>query len=110
MNKEEGRKMSEHQLQDKGYVTEDYRKKEADIVYRMKIRQGDLQEQEVIFYVLLELQSSVDNLMPLRLLNYMTRIWLQETKKKVKDKRQPQDYRQLFPLFCIMDNPVGMFQ
>jgi predicted transposase YdaD len=34
-----------------------------------------LQGTEVIFYVLLELQSAVDQTMPFRLLQYMIEIW-----------------------------------
>ncbi len=62
---------------DKEYVLQDYRKKEADIVYRMKLRSSG-EEKEVIFYVLLELQSGIDRMMPYRLLMYMVQIWKQE--------------------------------
>jgi hypothetical protein len=66
---------------DKEFILQDYRKKEADIVYRMKIKETDSHRvHEVIFYILLELQSSVDRMMPFRLLTYMTQIWQQEVK------------------------------
>lgn len=55
---------------DKSFVLQDFSAKEADIVYRMK-----LQDEEVIFYILLELQSTVDERMPFRLLQYMMEIW-----------------------------------
>lgn len=54
---------------DKSFILKDFTEKEADLVYRLKIK-----EQEVIFYILLELQSSVDFQMPYRLLTYMTGI------------------------------------
>ena len=64
---------------DKEYVLEDYRKKESDIVYRMKLNNTATgEEREVIFYILLELQSSVDRIMPYRLLMYMVQIWKNE--------------------------------
>ena len=57
-------------LVDKSYILSDYEELEADIVYRGKV--GD---KEVIFYVLLEFQSSIDYSMPIRLLFYMMEIW-----------------------------------
>ena len=60
-------------------MLEDYRKKESDIVYRMKLKNSTTkQKKEVIFYILMELQSSVDRTMPYRLLMYMVQIWKQE--------------------------------
>jgi len=55
---------------EKSYILQDFSEKEADIVYRLKAKGND-----VIFYVLLELQSTVDYLMPFRLLLYMVEIW-----------------------------------
>jgi predicted transposase YdaD len=55
---------------DKSYILPDFSGKEADLVYRLK-----LDEQEVIFYVLMELQSTVDFQMPYRLLLYQVEIW-----------------------------------
>ena len=49
---------------------QDFSDKEADIVYRLRLRGT-----EVIFYVLLELQSTVDHTMPFRLLQYMVEVW-----------------------------------
>ena len=51
-------------------ILQDFSEKEADLVYRLKIKGRD-----VIFYLLLELQSSVDFQMPYRLLVYMMGIW-----------------------------------
>lgn len=50
---------------DKSYILQDFADKEADLVYRMKLKDKD-----VIFYVLMELQSTVDFQMPYRLLLY----------------------------------------
>ena len=55
---------------DKSFILPDFTSRESDIVYRCRF-----QESEVIFYVLLELQSSVDHQMPWRLLQYMVEIW-----------------------------------
>lgn len=71
---------------DRSYVLQDFAEKESDIVYKLKIR-----DSEVIFYCLLELQSSVDFMMPLRLLLYMTEIWrdiLKNTEKKQTERKE----------------------
>ena len=75
---------------DKEYVLQDYRKKESDVVYRMKFKNAATgEEQDVIFYILLELQSSVDRMIPYRLLMYMVQIWKQElTNVKYKDAQE----------------------
>ncbi len=53
----------------KSFVTNDYDDTECDIVYKANIK-----ETEVIFYILLEFQSTIDYRMPLRLLFYMCEI------------------------------------
>ena len=55
---------------EKSYISQDFSKREADIVYQLRTESDD-----IIFYCLLELQSEVDYLMPFRLLIYMTEIW-----------------------------------
>lgn len=57
-------------LVNKTYVLQDFSDREADIVYRLRLKGT-----EVIFYVLLELQSTVDHTMPFRLLQYMVEVW-----------------------------------
>ncbi|WP_135550484.1 Rpn family recombination-promoting nuclease/putative transposase [Paenibacillus cymbidii] len=55
---------------DKSFILPDFSEKEADLVYRLKTK-----EQDVIFYVLMEMQSTVDFQMPYRLLLYQVEIW-----------------------------------
>ncbi len=55
---------------DKSFILQNFQNKEADLIYRAKLK-----EKDVIFYVLMELQSTVDFLIPYRLLLYMTEIW-----------------------------------
>lgn len=55
---------------DKSYIADDFKTKESDLVYKVSFK-----DSEVIFYVLIELQSSVDFKMPYRLLSYMMGIW-----------------------------------
>jgi predicted transposase/invertase (TIGR01784 family) len=55
---------------DKSVILQDFQNKEADLIYRTKLKNKD-----IIFYVLMELQSTVDFLIPYRLLLYMNEIW-----------------------------------
>jgi predicted transposase YdaD len=54
---------------DTKHITKDFKDRDSDIVYRAKIEGGD-----VVFCVLLELQSEPDFTMPFRLLVYMTEL------------------------------------
>ncbi len=51
---------------DKSFILQDFRDKEADLVYWIKMNDKD-----VIFYILMEMQSTVDFQMPYRLLLYI---------------------------------------
>ena len=75
-------------LVDKSFVLEDFSEKEADVVYRLRMK-----ERDVIFYVLLELQSTVDFLMPFRLLQYMVQIWRETYNNTPKEERDRKDFR-----------------
>jgi predicted transposase/invertase (TIGR01784 family) len=56
--------------------------KEDDILYRIRYK-----GKEIYIYILIEHQSSVDYLMPYRILVYMTRIW-ERYVNNAKDKRR----------------------
>ncbi|MGQ9558726.1 MAG: Rpn family recombination-promoting nuclease/putative transposase [Desulfurispora sp.] len=75
-------------LVDKSYITQEFADKEADIVYRLKSTEDD-----VIFYVLLELQSTVDYLMPFRLLLYMVEIWREAYSNTSQNERDSKNFR-----------------
>ncbi|MTI96911.1 MAG: Rpn family recombination-promoting nuclease/putative transposase [Firmicutes bacterium] len=55
---------------DKSFILPDFQNREADLVYRIT-----LADRDIIFYLLLELQATVDFTMPFRLLLYMVEIW-----------------------------------
>ncbi|HBN83210.1 MAG TPA: hypothetical protein DDZ89_05145, partial [Clostridiales bacterium] len=62
------------------FILNDFKGKEADLLYKIKI-----DGQEIFFYILMELQSTVDFQMPYRLLQYMVEIWrtlLKDTESK----------------------------
>jgi len=75
-------------LVDKSYIVGEFDEEESDVVYRIK-----LGEKEVIVYVLLEFQSSVDYSMPIRLLLYMVEIWRDLLKNTPKDLRKAKSFR-----------------
>ena len=71
-------------LVDKSYILPNYHDKESDIVYR-----GKIGEEEVIFFVLLEFQSTVDYTMPIRLFFYISEILRREVDSKaIKSKNR----------------------
>lgn len=74
-------------LVNKSYIASDYEEQESDIVYRAKMG-----ETEVIFYVLLEFQSSIDYRMPLRLFFYISEI-LREYAKNAEHKAYDKDIK-----------------
>ena len=73
---------------EKSYISQDFSKREADIVYQMCTESND-----IIFYCLLELQSDVDYQMPFRLLIYMTEIWRDNFKNTDPTERERKGYR-----------------
>ena len=73
---------------DKSFILPDFKNKEADLVYRVKMDNKD-----VIFYVLMEMQSKVDFQMPYRLLLYMVEVWRGILKDLDKSKEKRKDYR-----------------
>ncbi|MEZ4638270.1 MAG: Rpn family recombination-promoting nuclease/putative transposase [Caldilineaceae bacterium] len=74
---------------DKSFVSEDYQTSESDLIYRLPW--GD---DELYVYVLLEFQSSVDNWMALRMLNYITNFYMAWRKEHKDAKKLPP----IFPL------------
>ncbi|MCE5172955.1 Rpn family recombination-promoting nuclease/putative transposase [Paenibacillus profundus] len=68
------------------FVLQDFKRNEADLLYRVK-----LNGQDVVFYLLLEIQSKVDFLMPYRLLLYQVQIWRYLMKEQEKKKGKPKN-------------------
>lgn len=54
----------------KSFILQDFKNKEADLIYRAKLKDKD-----VFFYILMEFQSKVDFQMPYRLLLYIVEVW-----------------------------------
>ena len=62
-------------LVDKEFILKDFRDKEADVIYRVKLKnKSNGGYTEILFYCLIELQRSVDFTMPFRLLIYIVEL------------------------------------
>ncbi|MCB0187995.1 MAG: Rpn family recombination-promoting nuclease/putative transposase, partial [Caldilineaceae bacterium] len=61
---------------DKSFVAEHYKETESDIIYRVPLRRADGTETEIYFYVLIEFQSSVQRFMAVRVLQYISSLYL----------------------------------
>ena len=66
----EGVGLEDIELENVSFISQELVARESDVLYR--IRRGG---KETYIYILVEHQSSVDHLMPFRLLAYMVRIW-----------------------------------
>ena len=83
---------------DKSFIANDFKDKEADLIYRVKFC-----EQEVIFYLLVEMQSTVDFQMPYRLLLYMVELW----RTVLKDSQLCQARKKDFKLPAVV--PIVLY-
>ena len=84
------------------YIFRDFNEVEADLVYRLKFK-----GQDVIFYLLIELQSTVDFQMPYRLLEYMVGIWRDVVKKTETKVVERKDYRLPAIVPIVLYNGAG---
>lgn len=73
---------------DKSFIKSDHARLEADVVYTCRMK-----DQDVIIYVLLEMQSTVDFQMPWRLLQYMVEIWRTVMKNTDAGEKRTRDHR-----------------
>jgi hypothetical protein len=70
------------------FTTGEYKNLESDIIYKLKINGSN-----VYFYVLMELQSSVDYTMPFRLLRYMMKLLEHIFQNTDKNERERKGFR-----------------
>ena len=85
---EDSLKLSNH-----SFILQDFKKKEADVVYEATIKNG---REKVIFYVLLELQKKVDYRMNYRLLLYIAEILRHYYNQADVKERKRKDFK--FPV------------
>jgi predicted transposase/invertase (TIGR01784 family) len=79
------------------FISKDYKKTESDIIYKLKLKNG----KDAYIYVLLEFQSSVDRFISVRILNYLTSLYVSLMRSgQVKDKLPP-----VFPILLYNGDP-----
>ncbi len=86
------------------FVTKDFDDREADLIYKAKLNGS-----EVYFYFLLELQSSVDFTMPIRLLSYIYLFLLSIFKDTDEATRERKDFRLPVVIPCVLFNGSGQW-
>ncbi len=86
------------ELVDKSFILPDFKDKEADLVYKIKMDGGD------VYFYLLELQSTVDYQMPYRLLLYMVEIWRTILKDTVSKEAERKDFKLPVIVPCVLYN------
>ena len=86
------------QAMNKSFVLPELGKRDADLVYYVKTKDG---KNDLDLYLLLELQSGVDYFMPYRLLIYMVCIWHEHLKSFSDEEIKRKDFR-LPPIIPIV--------
>ena len=83
---------------DKSFILPDFKDKEADLVYKIKMGGND------VYFYLLELQSTVDFQMPYRLLLYMVEIWRTVLKDTDRKEAERKDFKLPVIVPCVLYN------
>ena len=81
-------KISDISRVDKSFVTKEFARREADIIYKVRY-----QRKTAFIYVLLEVQSAPDKKIPMRLLNYLTLLC-----NKIMENSQRGKLKNIFPI------------
>ena len=85
----------------RSFISDELRSQESDMIFRVPFRSPTQTRQEVIVYLLIEHQSTVDPSMALRLLSYMVQIWMEERRQWQEEKRPQREWR-LTPVVPIV--------
>ena len=71
----------------RSFISDELRTQESDMIFRVPFQASTQRHQEVIVYLLIEHQSTVDRSMGLRVLSYMVQIWMEERRQWEETKR-----------------------
>ena len=85
----------------RSFISDELRTQESDMVFSVPFESPRQTHPEVIIYLLIEHQSTVDPSMGLRVLSYMTQIWMEERRQWIAAS-QPQTEWQLTPILPIV--------
>lgn len=80
---------------DKTFINPHYKETESDILYKVKFKQ-----QDAYVYILIEFQSSNNPFMALRVLHYMSSIWLDHAENQASNAKLPP----IFPIVLYSGN------
>lgn len=81
---------------DHSFISDEYQATESDLIYHIKLK-----DQDVLIYLLLKFQSSVDKFISVRMLNYITSLYISMIKSgQVKSKLPP-----VYPILLYNGDP-----
>lgn len=84
----------------RSFIPDNLREQESDLVYTVPF-QSDTQIEELLIYILIEHQSTIDTTMGFRVLFYMTQIW-DFQRREWESNNIPNSQRQLRPIIPIV--------
>ena len=87
-------------LLNRSFISDTLREQESDLVFSVPFRRGS-ETDELLIYILLEHQSTVDPLMGFRVLFYMTQLWDAQRRDWEADE-VPRDERRLRPILPMV--------
>lgn len=82
------------------YITDILKTLESDLVFTVPFRE-EVSSDELVIYILIEHQSTVDPMMPFRILNYMCQIW-DNQRRKLEASDVPKSKWRLRPILPIV--------
>ena len=85
----------------RSFISDELRTQESDMLFSVPFREPTGKCEELIIYILIEHQSTVDPSMELRLLSYMTQIWMEERRSWVEGKVSKAEWR-LTPIVPVV--------
>jgi predicted transposase/invertase (TIGR01784 family) len=85
---------------DRTFISDNFRKREADLVFTAPFI-DEQETREVIIYILIENQSTVDPTMPFRILSYMLRIW-ESQREKFESEKIPLTKWRFYPILPVV--------
>ncbi|MBC7473794.1 MAG: Rpn family recombination-promoting nuclease/putative transposase [Candidatus Sericytochromatia bacterium] len=77
----------------KSFISDDYKNTESDLIYKLKLKDKD-----IYVYILMEFQSSVDKFISVRMLNYITSLYIELIDFNKKSKKKLDKLPAVFPI------------
>ena len=87
---------------DRSFISDELSEQESDMIFSVPLREPTAKCEEVIIYILIAQESTVDPLMMgFRLLSYMMRIWMEERRSWIERKLSKTEWR-LTPIVPVV--------